>query len=107
MEKVLLDGEKLTISAAREIVEKELSIGISPAAIKKIKTSRSVVEKWIKSGEVIYGVTTGFGEFKDVMIPPKDVERLQHNLIISHSAGVGEPLPKNIVRLMLLLRMAN
>ena len=90
MEKVLLDGEKLTISAAREIVEKELSIGISPAAIKKIKTSRSVVEKWIKSGEVIYGVTTGFGEFKDVMIPPKDVERLQLNLIISH---YPTPLP--------------
>lgn len=105
MKKVLLDGEKLTISAAREIVQKGLPIGVSPAAIKKIKASRKVVEKWIDSGEVIYGVTTGFGEFKDVMIPPKDVEKLQHNLIISHSAGVGEPLPKNIVRLMLLLRI--
>ncbi|MBL8016954.1 MAG: histidine ammonia-lyase [Ignavibacteria bacterium] len=105
MKKVLLDGEKLTISAAREIVQKGFLIGISPSAIKKIKASRSVIEKWIKSGEVIYGVTTGFGEFKDVTIPPKDVEKLQHNLIISHSAGVGEPLPKNIVRLMLLLRI--
>ncbi|HRE11649.1 MAG TPA: aromatic amino acid lyase, partial [Ignavibacteria bacterium] len=61
--------------------------------------------KWIKNDEVIYGVTTGFGEFKDVKIPQKDIEKLQHNLIISHAAGVGEPLPKNIVRLMLLLRI--
>ncbi|KXK47763.1 MAG: histidine ammonia-lyase, partial [Chlorobi bacterium OLB5] len=58
-----------------------------------------------KNDEVIYGVTTGFGEFKDVKIPQKDIEKLQHNLIISHSAGVGEPLPRNIVRMMLLLRI--
>jgi histidine ammonia-lyase len=105
MKKVLLDGEKLTISLAREIVDKNIKIGVSPSAIKKINSSRSVVEKWIKNNEVIYGVTTGFGEFKDVTIPEKDIEQLQHNLIISHSAGVGEPLPKNIVRLMLLLRI--
>ncbi|MBZ0204287.1 MAG: histidine ammonia-lyase [Ignavibacteria bacterium] len=105
MEKVLLNGENLTIPLAKKIVDKNLAIGLSPSAKQNIKRSRDVIEKWIKAGEVIYGVTTGFGEFKDVKIPKKDLEQLQHNLIISHAAGVGEALPKNIVRLMLLLRI--
>lgn len=105
MKRILLNGENLTVSQAREIVDKNLEIGISNSTVTKIKNSRNVIEKWIKNDEVIYGVTTGFGEFKDVKIPQKDIEKLQHNLIISHSAGVGEPLPRNIVRLMLLLRI--
>lgn len=105
MKKVLIDGSNLNIRLAKEIVDKNLTIGITAKAESNIKRSRDVIEKWLKSGEVIYGVTTGFGEFKDVKIPMKDVETLQRNLIMSHSAGVGEPLPKNIVRLMLLLRI--
>lgn len=105
MKKIQLNGQNLTVSLAKEIVDNNLQINISPSAIKKIKRSRNVIEKWIKNDEVIYGVTTGFGEFKDVKIPQKDIEKLQHNLIISHSAGVGEPLPRNIVRMMLLLRI--
>lgn len=105
MKKIQLNGQNLTVSIAKEIVDNNLQIGISPSANNKIKRSRNVIEKWIKNDEVIYGVTTGFGEFKDVKIPHKDIEKLQHNLIISHSAGVGEPLPRNIVRMMLLLRI--
>ncbi len=105
MEKVQLNGENLSIPLAKKIIDKNLTIKISQKAKQDIKRSRNVIEKWITSGEVIYGVTTGFGEFKDVKIPKKDLEQLQHNLIISHSAGVGEALPKNIVRLMLLLRI--
>ncbi len=105
MKKVLLNGENLGIKQAKEIIDKNLQIGVTNGAINKIKSSRNVIEKWIQKGEVIYGVTTGFGEFADVKIPQKDIEKLQHNLIISHSAGVGEALPKNIVRLMLLLRI--
>ncbi len=105
MKKVFLDGSNLTVQLAKQIVDDSISIGISPKAKSAILSSRKVIEKWIKNNEVIYGVTTGFGEFKDVKIPQKDLEKLQRNLIISHSAGVGEPLPKNIVRLMLLLRI--
>ncbi|MCI0448492.1 MAG: histidine ammonia-lyase [Chlorobi bacterium] len=105
MKKFLLNGSNLTVKLTKEIVGNHAKIGITPSAKANIIRSRNVIEKWLKSGEVIYGVTTGFGEFKDVRIPMKDVETLQKNLIISHSAGVGEPLPKNIVRLMLLLRI--
>jgi len=105
MKKFLLNGSNLSVTLAKEIVDNNIKIGITSGAKVNIKRSRNVIEKWLTSGEIIYGVTTGFGEFKDVKIPMKDVETLQRNLIISHSAGVGEPLPKNIVRLMLLLRI--
>jgi histidine ammonia-lyase len=105
MKKYLLNGSNLTIEEAKNIVDNNIEIGLTPGSRSAVNRSRKVIQDWINNDEVIYGVTTGFGEFKDVKIPHKDVEKLQHNLIISHSAGVGEPLPKNIVRLMLLLRI--
>lgn len=105
MKKILLNGSNLSVSSAKEIVDSRAHVGIAQSAVNAINRSRKVIEDWIKNDEVIYGVTTGFGEFKDVKIPYRDIETLQHNLIISHSAGVGEALPKNIVRLMLLLRI--
>ena len=105
MKKILLNGNNLTVKLAKEIADNNLQIGITAGAKSKVKRSRAVIEKWIKNDGVIYGVTTGFGEFKDVKIPQQDIAELQHNLIKSHSAGVGEPLPKNITRLMILLRI--
>ncbi|RPI12532.1 MAG: histidine ammonia-lyase [Ignavibacteriae bacterium] len=105
MEKFLLNGSNLTSEIAKKIVDENITIGITGDARKNILRSRKLVENWIKNDEVIYGVTTGFGEFKDIKISAKDLEKLQENLIKSHSAGVGECLPKNIIRLMLLLRI--
>jgi histidine ammonia-lyase len=105
MEKFLLNGSNLTTEIAKLIVDGNISIGITNGSLKNVKKARKLVEKWIKNDEVIYGVTTGFGEFKDVKISGHDLETLQHKLIISHCAGVGECLPKNIIRLMLLLRI--
>ncbi|MCX7878905.1 MAG: histidine ammonia-lyase [Ignavibacteria bacterium] len=103
--KKLLNGSNLTVKEAKEIIDKNIPVDISPRSINKINNSRKLVEKWIIENEIIYGVTTGFGEFKDVKISKKDIEKLQKNLVISHSAGIGEALPRNIVRLMLLLRI--
>ncbi|WP_036075869.1 aromatic amino acid lyase, partial [Limnohabitans sp. Rim47] len=66
--------------------------------------SRKLVEELIERGEVVYGITTGFGKLADVMIPQEKVEELQRNLILSHACGVGDPLPKEVVRAMMLLR---
>ena len=60
--------------------------------------------QWVERGEIIYGVTTGFGEFANVTIPHDDLRQLQQNLLRSHAAGVSEPLPAEVVRAMLLLR---
>ncbi|HHW02247.1 MAG TPA: aromatic amino acid lyase, partial [Thermoanaerobacterales bacterium] len=66
-----------------------------------------VVEGIIKKGEIVYGVTTGFGKFCNVIISSEDTRKLQINLIRSHSVGVGEYFPEEIVRAMMLLKKLN
>ncbi len=104
MPQLLLDGSSLTIESAY-LAEKALTkLSLSPSAIRNMERSRRQVEKWLAGDEVIYGVTTGFGEFATVKIPHEKIKELQVNLIRSHSAGTGEPLPADIVRLIILLR---
>ncbi len=80
-------------------------VELSAQAQEAVLRSRAVVEEWIDADEVIYGVTTGFGEFANVKISRADLEQLQENLIVSHSVGTGAWLPRPIVRAMLLLRI--
>lgn len=105
MESFILNGENLTLENSIEIIENDLSISISNDAKQKILKSRKLVEKWIKKEEIIYGINTGFGEFKDIIISQENTAELQKNLILSHSAGVGELIPDDVVRLMLLFRI--
>jgi histidine ammonia-lyase len=100
-----ITGNNLTVQNSIKLIENNILLKIDKSAIKKIQKSRSLVEKWIQDDKAIYGITTGFGEFKDVKISHQDLETLQKNLIISHSAGVGKYLPDNIVRLMILFRI--
>ncbi|MDZ4745015.1 MAG: histidine ammonia-lyase [bacterium] len=103
---LLLDGESLTVDACATIVETpDGTIGLADPAWQNVRASRDAVERWIAERRVIYGMTTGFGEFSNVFIPTEQVAQLQENLIMSHSAGMGEPLPERIVRTMLLLRI--
>ena len=99
-----LDGNSLTIEDAFLCEKGKKKVLLSGSAVKRMERSRRQVEKWLSSDEVIYGVTTGFGEFATVRIPHEKIRQLQVNLIRSHSAGTGDPLPANIVRLMILLR---
>jgi histidine ammonia-lyase len=101
----LITGNSLTVENSVEIVISNQKISLSGSSANKIKSSRRLVEKWIDTDEVIYGITTGIGEFKDIKISRKDIETLQKNLILSHSAGVGKYIPDFIVRLMLLFRI--
>ena len=102
---ITLDGNSLTIQdVARVARREETEIRISEDAKARIAASRRLVDEWIERGEVIYGVTTGFGEFANVTIPHDDLRQLQQNLLRSHAAGVGEPLAPESIRAMLLLR---
>jgi histidine ammonia-lyase len=103
--KLVITGEDLTIENSILAVIKEQKLKLSKASIQKIKSSRKQVEEWISNDEIIYGITTGFGEFKDVKISKEKIEQLQRNLILSHSAGVGKYIPDFIVRLMILFRI--
>jgi histidine ammonia-lyase len=102
----ILDGESLTVNDLAYVAHHSSSrIEISAQARERVRASRAAVERWIDEGRVVYGMTTGFGEFANVNIDVNDIETLQENLIISHSTGVGEFLPREIVRSMMILRV--
>jgi histidine ammonia-lyase len=69
-----------------------------------VQRARELVEQFVREGRIVYGVTTGFGALKDQLIGPEHLLDLQRNLIMSHAAGVGEPLPEEAVRAMMLVR---
>ena len=79
-------------------------VELSGDAVQRMQASRSVVETLVAEGRTAYGVTTGFGDLADVRIEPEQTAELQRNLVRSHAAGVGDPLPAEVVRAMLLLR---
>jgi len=101
---VLIDGDRLTIAQVVAVARGNARVRIAPAARTRMERSRSWVEKAVHDRIVVYGVTTGFGAFQNVSIPPEQLRELQRNLILSHCAGVGEPLPEDAVRAMMLLR---
>src|SRR5207247_7864839 len=70
----------------------------------RMQEARDVIDRLVADGEVVYGVTTGFGALADRTIDPADAAHLQENLLVSHAVGIGEPLPRDVVRAMLLLR---
>lgn len=103
---LILDGDSLTIEDLAQVAyDSDSRIDVSALARERVRTSRNAVERWIAEGRVVYGMTTGFGEFANVTIAAQDIEELQENLIISHCTGVGELLPKEIVRSMMVLRV--
>ncbi|HZK02137.1 MAG TPA: histidine ammonia-lyase, partial [Anaerovoracaceae bacterium] len=105
METIVLGEGKLTIDEFLSVVRDEAPVALSSAAKKAVRESREVVEKCVRDKKVVYGLTTGFGKFSDVIISEEDTLTLQENLIMSHSCGVGEPLSDEIVRAMMLLRI--
>jgi histidine ammonia-lyase len=100
-----IDGNNLTVKDILKIVYENQQAELSEEAVKNIKKARNTIEEWLKNDEVIYGVTTGFGEFANVKIPLSEIETLQKNLIFSHAAGTGNFLPVEVVKAMLLLRI--
>jgi histidine ammonia-lyase len=72
-----------------------------------IKASADAVARIVAKGEPVYGINTGFGKLASVRIEAADLETLQRNIVLSHSAGVGEPMPVSVVRLMMALKLAS
>jgi histidine ammonia-lyase len=103
-QKIELDGESLTIEQLIGVARNGVKVSLSTKAKAKVERAAKLVQQWMESGEVIYGVTTGFGPFSEVIISTEKARKLQHNLIISHSAGVGTPLSVEAVRAAMLLR---
>ncbi len=79
-------------------------VQLDPAALPNIQRARAAVAQFVAEGRVVYGITTGFGRFKDKIISPTEVKQLQVNLVRSHAVGVGPLLPAEVVRAMMLVR---
>ena len=99
-----IDGTSLTLDSFGRVVHGHLPCELSRAARTRVRRGREAMERALAGGEVVYGVNTGFGELAQVRIEPDRLVQLQRRLLLSHAAGVGEPLPDAAVRGMLLLR---
>jgi histidine ammonia-lyase len=73
--------------------------------MERIGAAAASVDRIVASGETVYGVNTGFGLLANMRIPDERLAELQTNLILSHSAGLGDPLPRHVTRLMILLKL--
>ncbi len=107
MSNIDITGSSLNIDNIKNfyINYKEVQISLSKESIEAIKHSREIIENVIDKAETVYGVTTGFGRFSETNISKNDIEKLQINLIRSHSCGMGEYLSEDIVKLAMILRV--
>ncbi len=102
---VMIEGETLTIDDVVKVARHGEKVMLTEEARDKIRRSREVIEASLTGEKPVYGVNTGFGDLANVSIAADDVASLQVNLIRSHSVGVGEPFPEEVVRGMMLLRV--
>jgi histidine ammonia-lyase len=101
---VTLTGDSLTVPDLVAVARDGAEVRVAPDAAARADRSRAAVQRLLDTGASIYGVNTGFGRLASERIPPDRVRQLQRNLIRSHAAGMGPPLPAEAVRGMMLLR---
>ena len=102
-----MDGENLTFEAVLSVAYGEPNkprVILSEEAKAKIKRSANAVQKLIERGEIAYGITTGFGAFKNKIISTEEVGKLQKNIVMSHAVGVGKPFDIPATRAIMLIR---
>ncbi|MCI7540955.1 MAG: histidine ammonia-lyase [Veillonellaceae bacterium] len=99
-----LDGKSLTLPQVVQVARQGEQVRLSEAGIAQVKKSRAIVDRILEEERPVYGISTGFGDFSKVFIQKEDRAKLQRNLILSHATGVGDPLPREVVRAAMLLR---
>jgi len=101
---VPLTGAGLTIDDVVAVARHGAEAHLDPDARARAAEAKIVIDRLVAEGQVVYGVTTGFGALATTFVPPERTRELQERLLLSHAAGVGSPLPTEVVRAMLLLR---
>ena len=100
--------ERLTLDKIQEIIDKKMTLALSDEAKRRIEKCRNYLNQKMENQKVpIYGVTTGFGSLCNISISKEQLSQLQKNLVMSHACGVGDEVPAEVVRLMLLLKAQN
>jgi histidine ammonia-lyase len=101
---ILLDGNSLTLAELVDIARDRAPVALADTARARVTAARTVVDAATGRDEPAYGINTGFGDFAEVKIPADSLSELQINLLRSHAAGVGDPLPVAVVRATMALR---
>ncbi len=101
---IKINGNDLTLEQVIRVARAGEQVTLTEESKAAVNKARAYVDQKLQERAVIYGLTTGFGEFSKVYIPAEETAALQRNLIISHSCGMGQPLPEQAVRAAMLLR---
>ena len=103
---IALDGRSLTLSDLDPVIDgSPVSLKPTDASLAAVRICRERVDAHVAAGDVVYGLTTGFGKLKNVAIAAGDLDQLQRNLVLSHCCGVGDPMPAEEVRVAQVLRL--
>lgn len=100
-----LNGMSLTIQDIVNVARKGYKVELEQEAQRLVAECAASVLDWVREGRVVYGITTGFGDLANIVIPADKSRQLQENLLLSHSCGYGEPLDEDQVRAIMLLRI--
>ena len=101
---IRLDGQSLTAVKLASIAA-GAPVELDGSALARVVENRKVIDRILAEGRTVYGINTGFGQFATVVIPPSQLAQLQLNLVRSHAAGVGAPLPQDQTRALMAARI--
>ena len=107
MDSLTLRPGRLTLTDLRRIARESLTIALDPGCLPRIVLAAETVDRIVAGGKPAYGINTGFGKLAQTHIPSDQLQSLQRNLVLSHSAGVGAPLADDVVRLVLALKIGS
>lgn len=102
---LIIHGGKLTIRDVLAVSRDKKKVILAKESTLAVQKAENILSKWAKTGKVVYGMTTGLGDNIRMLIPPEYASELSKNILLSHAAGVGRPLPEEIVRAIMLLRI--
>jgi histidine ammonia-lyase len=105
MQTIIIDKEPLTIDDVVAVSRGRVPVSVSPEGHARVEKATRLVARWVREKKVIYGITTGFGAMCNVTISPEDTRALQKKILMSHAAGVGDPLPEDVVRAIMTIRL--
>ena len=104
-EEIMLTPGKATLADLRRVFREDLAVSIDPACKTRVDAAAAVVAAAANGDAAVYGINTGFGKLASTRIPAEHTSQLQRNLILSHCCGVGDPLARPVVRLIIVIKM--
>ncbi|MFI9642617.1 histidine ammonia-lyase [Micromonospora sp. NPDC051925] len=102
---ITITGEHVSLEALRPVFRGPVRVALAPQAVQNLRRAHQVILDAIGRGDVVYGVNTGFGKLADRRISPSDLVELQRRSVLSHMVGVGDPLPDETVRAIMVIKL--